>query len=76
MLLPCRRIASLCTCLRPALQHANVSVSLLPYQVTKEEYGQYGGPALGEKLAAQLRDQGLNPYVIPVGGSSSTGVWG
>ncbi|KAI3436499.1 hypothetical protein D9Q98_005916 [Chlorella vulgaris] len=46
------------------------------YQVTKEEYGQYGGPALGEKLAAQLRDQGLNPYVIPVGGSSSTGVWG
>jgi hypothetical protein len=46
-------------------------------QVTKEEYGQYGGPALGERLAAQLRrERGLNPFVIPVGGSSSMGVWG
>lgn len=46
-------------------------------QVTKEEYGQYGGPALGERLAGQLRrERGLNPFVIPVGGSSSMGVWG
>ena len=45
-------------------------------QVTKEEYGRFGGPALGERLAAQLRAQGLNPFVIPVGGSSSMGVWG
>ncbi len=45
--------------------------------MTKEEYGQYGGPALGERLAAQLRrERGLNPFVIPVGGSSSMGVWG
>ncbi|EFN58625.1 hypothetical protein CHLNCDRAFT_34235 [Chlorella variabilis] len=48
------------------------------WQVTKEEYGRYGGPALGERLAAQLRQApwGLNPFVIPVGGSSSMGVWG
>jgi hypothetical protein len=25
------------------------------WQVTMVEYGQYGGPALGERLAAQLR---------------------
>lgn len=51
---------------------------LLLAQVTKEEYGRYGGPALGERLAAQLRQApwGLNPFVIPVGGSSSMGVWG
>ncbi|KAL4457486.1 hypothetical protein ABPG75_012351 [Micractinium tetrahymenae] len=47
------------------------------WQVTKEEYGRYGGPALGERLAEQLRrERGLNPYIIPVGGSSATGVWG
>lgn len=46
-------------------------------QVTKEEYGRYGGPALGERLAELLRrERGLNPYVIPVGGSSAMGVWG
>ena len=47
-------------------------------QVTKEEYGKYGGPALGERLAAQLRQApwGLNPFVIPVGGSNAMGVWG
>lgn len=50
---------------------------MLPGQVTKEEYARYGGPALGELLAEQLRrERGLNPYVIPVGGSSSMGVWG
>jgi 1-aminocyclopropane-1-carboxylate deaminase/D-cysteine desulfhydrase-like pyridoxal-dependent ACC family enzyme len=46
-------------------------------QVTKEEYGRLGGPALGERLAAQLRDErGLNPFIIPVGGSSAMGCWG
>ena len=46
-------------------------------QVTKEEYGRLGGPALGERLAAQLREErGLNPCIIPVGGSSATGCWG
>lgn len=46
-------------------------------QVTKEEYGRHGGAALGERLAAHLRrERGLNPFVIPVGGSSAMGVWG
>lgn len=27
-------------------------------------------------LVAKLRQQGLNPYLVPVGGSSSLGVWG
>lgn len=45
-------------------------------QVTKEEYGRYGSVALGERLAQQLRAEGHNPFVIPVGGSSSMGVWG
>ncbi|KAI7843891.1 hypothetical protein COHA_002435 [Chlorella ohadii] len=46
------------------------------WQVTKEEYGRHGGVALGERLAQQLRAQGHNPFVIPVGGSSPMGVWG
>eukprot|EP00887_Chlorella_sp_A99_P002889 scaffold6.g2889.t1 len=46
------------------------------HQCTKEEYGQYGSVALGEWLAEQLRAQGRNPYVVPVGGSSPLGVWG
>ena len=46
--------------------------------MTKEEYGRHGGAALGEHLAAQLRGEpwNLNPYVVPVGGSSSIGCWG
>lgn len=35
-----------------------------------------GSVALGEQLAQQLRGQGLNPCVIPVGGSNSLGCWG
>ena len=46
------------------------------HQVTKEEYARLGGVALGELLAAQLRAEGRNPYVIPVGGSSPLGCWG
>ncbi|PSC68993.1 pyridoxal phosphate [Micractinium conductrix] len=47
------------------------------WQVTKEEYGRFGGAALGERLAEKLRsERGLNPFVIPVGGSSSMGCWG
>lgn len=47
------------------------------WQVTKEEYGRYGGPALGARMAEQLRrERGLNPFVIPVGGSSAMGCWG
>lgn len=31
---------------------------------------------LGAALVQQLSSQGLNPYYIPVGGSSALGVWG
>mmetsp|Transcript_3974 Transcript_3974/g.11229 ORF Transcript_3974/g.11229 Transcript_3974/m.11229 type:complete len:423 (+) Transcript_3974:149-1417(+) len=46
------------------------------HQVTKEEYTRVGSVALGEQLEADLRAQGRNPYVIPVGGSNSLGCWG
>jgi hypothetical protein len=45
-------------------------------QVTKEEYTAKGAAALGAALQQQLRSEGLNPYYIPVGGSSALGVWG
>lgn len=45
-------------------------------QVTKEEYNRVGSKALGEILALELQKSGKNPYVIPVGGSSSVGTWG
>jgi hypothetical protein len=45
-------------------------------QVTKEEYQSHGSVELGERLAAQLRQQGHYPYIIPVGGSNSLGCWG
>ena len=45
-------------------------------QVTKAEYAQIGSEAMTAKLAAQLRDQGHKPYVIPVGGSNTLGCWG
>lgn len=44
--------------------------------VTKEEYSRIGQAALGVALVAQLRAQGLNPYLIPVGGSNALGTWG
>ena len=44
--------------------------------MTKAEYGHHGSEALTAKLAAQLRQQGSNPYVVPVGGSNSLGCWG
>ncbi|KAK9798127.1 hypothetical protein WJX73_003347 [Symbiochloris irregularis] len=46
------------------------------HQVTKEEYVQHGSMALAETLATQLRAKGLNPCIIPVGGSSALGTWG
>ena len=45
-------------------------------QVTKEEYVRVGSVALGQQLQRQLQKQGLNPTVIPVGGSNSLGTWG
>ncbi|KAL4534534.1 hypothetical protein Ndes2526A_g05425 [Nannochloris sp. 'desiccata'] len=44
--------------------------------VTKEEYTRVGQAALGANLCEKLRSQGLNPYIIPVGGSSALGTWG
>jgi D-cysteine desulfhydrase len=44
--------------------------------VTKEEYSQFGQATLGANLLTQLRSQGRNPYLIPVGGSSALGTWG
>jgi len=44
--------------------------------VTKEEYARIGQAALGATLVEKLKAQGLNPYLIPVGGSSSIGTWG
>ena len=44
--------------------------------VTKEEYSQHGQIVLGQELVARLRQEGRNPYFIPVGGSSGLGTWG
>lgn len=44
--------------------------------VTKEEYVAAGSRALTAQLERQLRGQGTNPYVIPVGGSNGLGTWG
>ncbi|KXZ56568.1 hypothetical protein GPECTOR_1g51 [Gonium pectorale] len=46
------------------------------HMITKEEYGKVGSPALLEQLRQQLVSEGRKPYVIPVGGSNSLGVWG
>ena len=35
-----------------------------------------GSVALGQQLLEQLRGQGLNPCVLPVGGSNALGTWG
>ena len=45
-------------------------------QVTKEEYAKVGSVKLGKQLERQLRSEGRNPVVIPVGGSNSLGTWG
>lgn len=45
-------------------------------QVTKEEYVSVGSPGLLAQLEADLRDEGLKPFVIPVGGSNALGTWG
>ncbi|KAL6784352.1 hypothetical protein ACKKBG_A05805 [Auxenochlorella protothecoides x Auxenochlorella symbiontica] len=46
------------------------------HTVTKEEYAAAGSRALTAQLERQLRGQGTNPYVIPVGGSNGLGTWG
>jgi D-cysteine desulfhydrase len=44
--------------------------------VTKQEYKEYGSAALVETLTQRLREQGKNPYPIPVGGSNWLGTFG
>ncbi|EFJ43893.1 hypothetical protein VOLCADRAFT_65498 [Volvox carteri f. nagariensis] len=44
--------------------------------VTKEEYATLGSGALLEQLRSDLKSTGRKPYIIPVGGSNSLGVWG
>ena len=67
---------------RPCRRKRNQRVTLpavpLPcwLKITKEEYGKYGGQALGQKLVDILTSQGKKPYLIPVGGSSPLGCWG
>ncbi|GBF88670.1 D-cysteine desulfhydrase, mitochondrial [Raphidocelis subcapitata] len=46
------------------------------HKITKEEYGQLGGDAVGAQLVDALRAEGRRPYFIPVGGSNSLGCWG
>jgi 1-aminocyclopropane-1-carboxylate deaminase/D-cysteine desulfhydrase-like pyridoxal-dependent ACC family enzyme len=45
-------------------------------QVSKAEYVHHGSEGLAQKLAKQLQSKGLNPYLIPVGGSNALGCWG
>lgn len=44
--------------------------------VSVQEYQRVGSAALTEQVAEELRSQGRNPYVIPVGGSNTCGTWG
>lgn len=44
--------------------------------VTPSVYAQIGQLSLINQLADQLREEGRNPYCIPVGGSNGLGTWG
>jgi D-cysteine desulfhydrase family pyridoxal phosphate-dependent enzyme len=44
--------------------------------VSPGTYGRVGSVALTQQLAEQLRSEGRNPYVIPVGGSNTLGAFG
>jgi 1-aminocyclopropane-1-carboxylate deaminase/D-cysteine desulfhydrase-like pyridoxal-dependent ACC family enzyme len=44
--------------------------------VTAEEYNKLGGPFFTNSLASQLRKEGKNPFIIPVGGSNPVGSFG
>jgi len=46
------------------------------YTVSASSYAQIGSVTLCDKLASQLHAQGKNPYIIPVGGSNTLGVFG
>ncbi|KAJ4973926.1 hypothetical protein NE237_007100 [Protea cynaroides] len=44
--------------------------------ISKEEYAKIGSVVLTNVLKERLLKEGRRPYVIPVGGSNSTGTWG
>lgn len=44
--------------------------------VTLSQYVQYGQELLLSQLADQLKEEGRNPYIIPVGGSNTLGAFG
>lgn len=44
--------------------------------VSTSTYARAGSPSLLAQLEAQLVAEGKRPYIIPVGGSDSVGVWG
>lgn len=46
------------------------------HTVSTGTYMQIGSYKLCEQLAEQLREEGMNPYIIPVGGSNSLGALG
>jgi len=44
--------------------------------VTKSEYVSHGSDSLVVRKLAQLKEAGMSPYGIPVGGSTPLGAWG
>ena len=46
------------------------------HQVTKEEYVKHGSVHLGNLVVEQLKKEGKNPALIPVGGSNAIGTFG
>lgn len=46
------------------------------YTVSTDDYVSIGGLNILNKLGSQLREEGRNPYIIPVGGSNMLGTWG
>lgn len=46
------------------------------YTITPQEYGRIGSDNLVDMLASNLKQEGKNPYKIPVGGSNALGSFG
>lgn len=46
------------------------------YMCTPGEYGRIGSTELVSRLCTNLKEEGLSPYPIPVGGSNGIGTWG
>jgi D-cysteine desulfhydrase len=46
------------------------------HTVSLSTYGQYGSEKLCQILQEQLKEEGHNPYVVPIGGSNALGAFG